>query len=75
MKKSVLSGVVVCAPLLGAFAPAVAFDPLSGEFVVVWNGDDNTLFEPGEQVTTISAPPTGGGTGYTPRDPDTHLDG
>jgi len=29
-------------PEFGAFDPAVAFDPLSGEFLVVWRGDDNT---------------------------------
>jgi len=29
-------------PLFDARDPAVAFDPLSGEFLVVWRGDDNT---------------------------------
>jgi len=29
-------------PAFDAFAPAVAFDPLSGEFLVVWVGEDNT---------------------------------
>jgi len=29
-------------PEFVAAAPAVAFDPLSGEFVVVWHGDDST---------------------------------
>jgi len=29
-------------PAFDAREPAVAFDPLSGEFVAVWHGDDNT---------------------------------
>lgn len=37
-----------------AFSPAVAFDPVGREFIVVWSGDDDTEWPVGEETKALA---------------------